>query len=70
MSIQAQQERDAYGVDEFCARNGISRAFLYLLWRRGEGPRYMQVGARKMISKEAGAEWRRDCEKTPVASAA
>ena len=47
---------DAYGVDEFCRRHDISRAYLYLLWRRGEGPRYMQVGARRLISKEAGAD--------------
>jgi hypothetical protein len=30
-------ERDAYGVDDFCKRHGISRAYLYLLWRRGQG---------------------------------
>jgi len=61
--------KDAYGVDEFCARNGISRAFLYLLWKRGEGPRYMQIGARRLISHEAGAEWRRSTEQAPKAAA-
>ena len=55
-------------IQDFCRRNGISRAFLYLLWRRGEGPRFMQVGARRLISKEAGAEFRKAVEKTPVAS--
>ncbi len=51
-------ERDAYGVDDFCTRHGISRAFLYLLWRRGEGPAYMQVGGRRIIAKEAATDWR------------
>jgi hypothetical protein len=55
-------DRDAYGVEEFCKRHGISRAYLYLLWRRQEGPRFMQVGARRLISKEAAADWRRAAE--------
>jgi hypothetical protein len=63
-------DRDAYSVEEFCRRHGISRAYLYLLWRRGEGPRFMQVGARRLISKEAGAEFRKAAEKTPAPAAA
>ena len=63
-------ERDAYGVNEFCARHGISRAYLYLLWRRGVGPRFMQVGARRLISKEAGADWRKASEQSATQSAA
>ncbi|MDE2582746.1 MAG: hypothetical protein KGL52_14020 [Rhodospirillales bacterium] len=50
--------RDAFGVDEFAARNGLSRGTVYNLWLRGEGPRYMQVGKRRLISREAAAEWR------------
>ena len=52
-------DRDAYGVDEFCKRHGISRAYLYILWRRDEGPRFMQLGTRRLISREASADWRR-----------
>jgi hypothetical protein len=62
-------EKDAYGIEGFCKRNGFSRAYLYLLWRRGEGPKFMQIGARRLISKEAGAEWRRSLEKRPKAAA-
>jgi hypothetical protein len=54
--------RKAYSVDEFCVSHSISRAFLYKLWNEGKGPRYMQVGTRRIISDEAGAAWRRDCE--------
>jgi hypothetical protein len=61
-------EQDAAGVEEFCRRHGISRAYLYLLWRRGEGPRYMQVGARRLISKEAARDWRRGLEQAPKAA--
>lgn len=57
--------QDAHSVESFCKRHGISRAYLYLLWRRGEGPRYMQVGARRLISREAAADWRRAVEVIP-----
>lgn len=58
-------DRDAYSVDDFCKRHGISRAYLYLLWRRGQGPRFMQAGTRRLISKEAGADWRQSLEQQP-----
>lgn len=58
-------ERDAYCVEDFCKRHGISRAYLYLLWRREQGPRFMQVGARRLISKEAASDWRRSFEQAP-----
>jgi hypothetical protein len=58
-------ELDAYSVDTFCKRHGFSRAYLYLLWRRGEGPRFMQVGARRLISREAAIDWRRSMEQAP-----
>lgn len=59
-------ERDAYSINEFCERHGISRAYLYLLWNREEGPRYMQVGARRLISKEAASDWRSAMESDVV----
>jgi hypothetical protein len=52
------ETRDAYSVEEFCLRHAISRAFLYLLWKRGDGPAFMQLGSRRLISCEAAAEWR------------
>jgi hypothetical protein len=55
-------ERDAYGVAEFCRRHGISKWFLYDAWRRGRGPRFMQAGDRRIITREAGADWRREME--------
>lgn len=62
-------DRDAYGVEEFCKRHGISRAYLYLLWRRDAGPRFMQVGARRLISREAAADWRRAAESATTKAA-
>jgi hypothetical protein len=65
MSKSKQQRRgdaDAYSIDEFCERNGISRAFFTKLRSQGLGPRVMKVGTRVLISKEAAAEWRKDRE--------
>ncbi len=52
----------AYGVDEFCAAHGISRAKFYDLLKIGKGPRVMKVGTRTLISREAAADWRREME--------
>jgi hypothetical protein len=51
-----------YSVDAFCKNNDISRAFLYLLWKRGEGPDYMDLGGRRKITPESETEWRRRME--------
>jgi hypothetical protein len=65
-------ERDAYSIDDFCERHRISRAYLYVLWKRGCGPRSIKLGRRRLISVDAATEWRRAMEaegysKTPVA---
>jgi predicted DNA-binding transcriptional regulator AlpA len=54
--------RAASGIDEFCEDNGISRAFLYKLWRAGKGPRRIKVGRKVLMTDEAGADWRREGE--------
>jgi hypothetical protein len=59
--------RDAYSAEEFASRHGISRSLLYYMWKHGEGPRYFHIGAHRMISREAGEDWRRSLEQKPVA---
>lgn len=49
---------DAYSVEQFCRRHAISRAYLYLLWKRGLGPQFMKIGGRRLISRQAAIEWR------------
>ena len=61
-------ERDADGVTEFCQRHGFSKSFLYGEWRRGKGPRFLQVGDRRIITREAGADWRRELEAEAAAT--
>jgi hypothetical protein len=55
------REPDAYTISEFCARHNISRSGFYVLPDELR-PRIMRVGARRLISKEAAAEWRHRME--------
>jgi hypothetical protein len=50
---------DSMTVNEFCARNRISKQFYYKLRARGDGPVEMRLGSRVLISKEEAADWRR-----------
>jgi hypothetical protein len=43
-------------VDEFCAAERISKAQLYLDWKKGQGPDYWKC---RRISHEARIRWRR-----------
>lgn len=56
------EDLDAYSVAEFCRRHGFSTGHLYALWRGKRGPRYMQLGDRRIITREAAADWRRELE--------
>jgi hypothetical protein len=48
----------AMSIGEFCHLHNISHAFFYLLQQRGEGPRVMKVGSRRLVSVEEAAAWR------------
>ncbi|WP_095087779.1 helix-turn-helix transcriptional regulator [Mesorhizobium sophorae] len=61
---------EAYSIPEFCVAHRISRATFYNLIKAGVGPRTMHVGGRVLVSKEAGAEWRRAREAASTTEAA
>jgi hypothetical protein len=54
--------KKAYTIDEFCRAHNICRATYYNLRRAGKAPVEMTVLARKMISEESAAAWRRQME--------
>ncbi len=60
---------DAYSVESFCARHGISRAYFYLLIKRQQAPRIMKLGARTLITREAAAAWRSQMESATIQAA-
>jgi hypothetical protein len=59
-------EREVFTIEEFCKAHSFSRAHYFNLRNRGEGPRVMHVGKRVLISREAAADWRRQCEGVPA----
>jgi predicted DNA-binding transcriptional regulator AlpA len=66
LGITLPEEKDAYSIPEFCRRHGISESFFFAEMKEGRGPRTMKIGHRRLISKEAAAEWRRECETAPA----
>ena len=50
-------DRVAFTVPEFCAAFRISRAHLYNLLGRGEGPVLLKAGRRTIISGASAARW-------------
>ena len=53
----------AMTIREFCQAH---MAFFYLLQQRGEGPRVMKLGSRRLIAVEEAARWRQ--ERTAVSA--
>jgi hypothetical protein len=53
----------AYSIAEFCRAHRVSRAFFYVLQKRGEGPTVMKVGKRTLVSDEAAKDWRQRMER-------
>ena len=52
----------AYTIRQFCASHGLSIAFYYKLKARGLTPAEIHLGARRLISRESAAAWRRERE--------
>jgi hypothetical protein len=52
----------ALSIKEFCRLHSISEPMFYKLQMQGKGPDTMKVGARRLISIEAAAAWRRSRE--------
>jgi hypothetical protein len=65
----AQFQPGSMTVMEWCAHRRISRAMAYVLWQRGRGPRTHHVGAKRLISAEADADWLREREAEAANSA-
>jgi hypothetical protein len=48
----------SFTINEFCARNKLSRGKFYALRRKGKGPREMDVDGMTRISAEAERDWK------------
>ncbi len=61
-------DKDAFTIPEHCQRHGYSVSQYFAEKKKGRGPREMRVGHRVLISREAAAEWRRQCESIQTSS--
>lgn len=50
------------GIEEVCGRVGLCRTSLYDMWARGVGPRFSQVGRRRLVRAEWLEDWLLACE--------
>ena len=48
----------AYSISEFCRDHSISRGLFYKLKKLGLTPREIELGSRRIITREAAADWR------------
>lgn len=53
------EDLDAYSIEEFCRRHGISRGTYCNMRAVGRGPKEGHAMGRVLITKEAALEWRR-----------
>jgi len=56
------EEAEATSIETFCRRHGISVATYYNLRAQGLTPREATVGGRRLITREAAEQWRRERE--------
>jgi hypothetical protein len=59
---ESTEARDAYSIEEFCHRHGISHGTYYNLKALGLGPREGGAMTRVLISRESAASWRKKIE--------
>ena len=55
-------EKQAFSIQDFCLRNGISLHTYHKLRAEGRGPRVMALGRAIRISIEAERDWRTERE--------
>ena len=60
-------EADAFSLERFCRRHGISLAMYYKIASQGLTPRTFNIGTRVLVSEESAAAWRREREDAAVA---
>jgi hypothetical protein len=56
-----------FSIKSFCESHLISAAKFFELCREGRGPRLMKIDRRTLITNEAAAEWRAECERQTAA---
>ena len=60
------EETEATSIATFCRRHGISRQTYYDWKNRGLTPREIVLRGRRLITREAAEQWRRERERSAL----
>jgi predicted DNA-binding transcriptional regulator AlpA len=61
------RRKKASTIPEFCEEHRISTAFFYKLKKDGKAPRVTELGARRIVTDEDAAAWRKAMAEASVA---
>jgi excisionase family DNA binding protein len=60
--VHRKTNKQLLSIEEFCLEHNLSRGTFYRLLKSGNGPRLTKIGRRRLISREAALDWRKDME--------
>jgi len=49
---------EAFTISQFCEAHNFSRAFFYILKKKGQAPKIVELGGKRLITREAAEQWR------------
>ena len=49
---------EAFTISQFCEAHNFSRAFFYILKKKGQAPQIIELGGKRLITREAAEAWR------------
>lgn len=49
---------EAFTISQFCEAHNMSRAFFYILKKKGQAPKIIELGGKRLITREAAEKWR------------
>ena len=49
---------EACTISQFCEAHNMSRAFFYILKKKGQAPKIVELGGKRLITREAAEQWR------------
>ncbi|HBO85217.1 MAG TPA: hypothetical protein DD641_09710 [Deltaproteobacteria bacterium] len=50
--------KETFTISQFCEAHNMSRAFFYILKKKGQAPKVVELGGKRLITREEAAIWR------------
>ena len=55
---------ETYTISQFCEAHNLSRAFFYNLKKQGLAPKIVELGGKRLVTREAAEAWRAELATT------